>query len=45
MCRVFSAYARFVHAVLSEAIGDDEIPVRKDFSIFGRHLFYLLSGE
>ena len=39
--QVFSAYARFVHAVLSEAIGNDEIPMRKDFSIFCRHLFYL----
>ena len=31
--QVFSAHARLVHAVLSEAVGDDDIFVRENFTV------------
>ena len=43
--QIFSADTRFVHAVLSETIGNDHIPVSENFTVFEWHFFHLLFGE
>ena len=43
--QVFPAHARLVHAVFSETIGNDDIFVRKNFTVFHWHLFHLLFCE
>ena len=43
--QVFSAHACLVHAVLSETVGDDDIFMRENFTVFYWHLFHLLFCE